>query len=84
MFILTTICDFFVEIFSVSLYMALVSSNKVYFEKAFICICICTLLMLSYETGWRFGIDAWVGQMYHTDTRLVVAFMNILPFGSCH
>jgi hypothetical protein len=32
--------------------------------------------MLSLETQWHFGIDAWVGHVYHTDTRLAVVFMS--------
>ena len=32
--------------------------------------------MLSWETQWHFGIDAWVGDVYHTDTRLAAVFMS--------
>ena len=50
------------------------------FEKALIFICICALVILSLETQWHSGVDAWVGYAYHTDTRLAAAFMsNRLP-----
>ncbi len=33
------------------------------FEKALIFICMCALVILSLETQWHFGVDAWVGHM---------------------
>ena len=78
-FILTTICDcpwtFSIE----SSYGAFSVPNFV-FEKALIFICMCALVILSLETQWHSGVDAWVGYAYHTDTRLAAAFMsNRLP-----
>ncbi len=47
------------------------------FEKALIFICMCALVILSLETQWYSGIDAWVlGHAYHTDTRLAAVFMS--------
>ncbi len=46
------------------------------FEKALIFICMCALVILSLETQWRSGVDAWVGHANHTDTRLAAAFMS--------
>ena len=54
------------------------------FEKALIFICMCALVILSLETQWHSGVDAWVGHAYHTDTRLAAVFMsNRLPV-VCH
>ena len=82
-FILTTICDspwtFSIE----SSYGAFSVPNFV-FEKALIFICMCALVILSLETQWHSGVDAWVGHAYHTDTRLAAVFMsNRLPV-VCH
>ncbi len=54
------------------------------FEKALIFICMRALVTLSLETQWNSGVDAWVGHVYHTDTRLAAIFMsNCLPV-VCH
>ena len=53
------------------------------FEKALVFICICALVILSLETQWHSGVDAWVGHAYH-NTRLAAVFMsNRLPL-VCH
>jgi len=53
-------------------------------EKALISICMRALIILSLETQWHSGVDAWVGYAYHTDTRLAAVFMsNCLPV-VCH
>ncbi len=46
------------------------------FEKALIFICMCALVILSLETQWHSDIDAWVGHVYHTDTRIAAVFMS--------
>ena len=45
-------------------------------EKALISICMRVLVILSLETQWHSGVDAWVGHAYHTDTRLAAVFMS--------
>ena len=54
------------------------------FEKALIFICMCTLVILSLETQWHSGVDAWVGHAYHTDTRLAAVFMSNRLSVVCH
>jgi hypothetical protein len=54
------------------------------FEKALIFICMHALVILSLETQWHSGVDAWVGPAYHTDTRLAAVFMSIRLSVVCH
>jgi hypothetical protein len=54
------------------------------FEKALIFICMHALVILSLETQWPSGIDAWVGHAYHTDTRLAAVFMSNRLLVVCH
>ncbi len=77
------ICDFPWTFSIESSYGAFSVPNFV-FGKALIFICMCALVILSLETQWHSGIDAWVGHAYHTGTRLAAVFMsNRLPV-VCH
>jgi hypothetical protein len=70
--------------FPLSLVMVPFQYQTFVFEKALIFICMCALVILSLETQWHSGVDAWVGHAYHTDTRLAAVFMsNRLPV-VCH
>jgi len=78
-FILTTICGC-PWTFSIEFSYGVFSVPNFVVEKALISICMRALVILSLETQWPSGVDAWVGYAYHTDTRLAAVFMsNRLP-----
>ena len=81
-FILTTICDFPWTFFIESSYGAFSVPNFV-FEKALIFIRMCALVILSLETQWHSGVDAWVGHAYHNTRLAAVSMSNHLPV-VCH